>query len=140
VSEKKQAIVRSIYDEIWNSGDLKLVNGIFEPGSRLAGLGTSVPDNPEGLKRLVVMCREAFPDLVFSVTHQIAEGNTVATRWTATGTHRGEFLDVPPTGERFELSGVCYFRFKGNRIKEGEFGWNWTDLVEQLSVETVDGV
>ena len=41
----------------------------------------------------------AFPDARFALEDQIAEGDTVVSRWTARGTHRGEFLGIAPSGE-----------------------------------------
>src|SRR5262245_9305813 len=62
----------------------------------------SLGDHP-GLKPILErhpMMRAAFPDLTHKVDHQIAEGDTVATRVTMTGTHLGPFMGVAPTGRQ----------------------------------------
>jgi len=53
-----------------------------------------------------------------SVEEQIAEGDKVVTRWSATGTHRGELMGVPPTGKRLSMTGIVISRCAGGRIVE----------------------
>ena len=67
----------------------------------------------------------AFPDLVVTVEDQIAEGDRVVTRWTARGTHGGEFLGIPPTGKEFTFKGVDIVRIVDGKIVEG---WDVPDL------------
>jgi predicted ester cyclase len=68
------------------------------------------------LKQYAAMNLGAFPDARVTVEDQIAEGEMVVTRWTATGTHTGELLGIPPTGRRIEISGMTINRFSGSRI------------------------
>jgi predicted ester cyclase len=44
------------------------------------------------------MWREAFPDLRVQLEDAVAEGDKVVARFTTTGTHRGAFMGLPPTG------------------------------------------
>jgi predicted ester cyclase len=48
----------------------------------------------------------------------IAEGEMVAARWTTRATHRGEFMDVPPTGNKIDVTWFGIFRLSGGRIVE----------------------
>ena len=50
--------------------------------------------------------RAGFPDLHFTVEDQIAEGDMVVTRWTARGTHTGEFQSIPATGKAIRVAGT----------------------------------
>src|ERR1051325_5384071 len=52
----------------------------------------------------------AFPDAHITVEDDISAGDIVASRWTLTGTHRGEFQGVPPTGRPIQASGVDFSR------------------------------
>ena len=52
------------------------------------------------------MYRSAFPDIRFETGKMICEGDTVAHRWTLTGTHEGALMGVEPTGRRVEVAGV----------------------------------
>lgn len=52
---------------------------------------------PEGIKRYVATMRAAFPDLRVTVEDRVAEGEEVATRYTASGTHEDDLMGIAPT-------------------------------------------
>ena len=55
---------------------------------------------PEGVKEFISTYRAAFPDAQITVEQQLAEGDLVATRWNARGTHEGELMGIQPTGKQ----------------------------------------
>ena len=61
---------------------------------------------PEDMKEYVSIFHSAFPDFRVTLDDQIAEGDKVVNRWTARGTHRGEFQGIPPTGKEVEFTGI----------------------------------
>ena len=63
--------------------------------------------------------RSAFPDVLFTVEDQIAEGNMVVTRWTARGTHKGVFRGIPPTGKHAMTTGISVTRVAYGKFVEG---------------------
>lgn len=54
----------------------------------------------QGVKQAISIDRTGFPDLHFEIEDQLAEGDKVVSRWTITGTHRGEWVGIPPTGKQ----------------------------------------
>jgi predicted ester cyclase len=60
----------------------------------------------------------AFPDTQITIGDLLVEGDTVATRWTARGTHQGELIGVPPNGNRVEISGITISRIEGGKVAE----------------------
>jgi predicted ester cyclase len=74
----------------------------------------------------------AFPDTVSVVRDMIAEGDRVAARWTTQATHRGEFMDVPPTGNRIDVTWYGIFRLSGGRIVESWDTFNVVEMMQQL--------
>jgi predicted ester cyclase len=58
----------------------------------------------------------AFPDLAFSVTDQISLEDEVVCFLRASGTWRGEFAGIPPTGRHFTARIVDRIRFSGASI------------------------
>ena len=69
----------------------------------------------------------AFPDLNYSITNIIAEEDKVVVQCMATGTHKGEFQGVPPTGKKINVMAFGLYR-----IANGKFVENW-GLVDNLA-------
>src|SRR5579859_7511828 len=87
--------------------------------------------NAEGLKSFNRMLRTAFPDWHSTLEELIAEGDSVAERWTGRGTHQGVFQGIPPTGKRVEVPGVVY-RIRGGAIAEFRGSFDGLRLLQQL--------
>ena len=81
-----------------------------------------LPPGVEGVKHWVRTLRRAFPDLCAIVEDEIAEGDTVVQRLTLSGTHRGTFLGVPPTGRRATWQLVAIQRLG----RDGRFAEHWS--------------
>jgi steroid delta-isomerase-like uncharacterized protein len=84
----------------------------------------------DALRETVLDMRTAFPDLNVAIYDVIANGNNVSARWTLTGTHRGEWNGIAPTGKRVEATGLSFMRIKDDKIQES---WNiWDRLSMRL--------
>ena len=132
-TEANKAIVRRFYDEVWVGGNLDAADEVFAADYVRHDLrATQAEPGPEGQKRIAADFRAAFPDLSFAVDFLLAEGDLVAGRWTATGTHLGSWAGVAPTGRTMRLSAINVFRFADGKVVEL---WNHRDdlgLMEQL--------
>ncbi|AHG75801.1 hypothetical protein X808_12780 [Mannheimia varigena USDA-ARS-USMARC-1296] len=64
-----------------------------------------------GFLAVVHFLRSGFADVHWKLEEAVAEGNTVAVRWTCSGTHSGEFMGIPPTGKRFSICTMNFYRF-----------------------------
>jgi predicted ester cyclase len=125
VSEENKVLVRRWLEEVFTLGDLGRINEFCTPNYILHD--PSFPRDvygPEGAKRYVATYRAAFPDARFAVEDQIAEGDKVVTRWTARGTHQGEFLGIAPTGDEVAVSGIEFDRVVEGRIDEAWVGYH----------------
>jgi steroid delta-isomerase-like uncharacterized protein len=87
------------------------------------------PLDAEGHRMYSLAMETAFPDLDRKVEDLLAEGDRVAARWTATGTHRGVFNGIPPTGKVATSSGITIFRIADGRIVEE---WGESDTLGLL--------
>lgn len=88
----------------------------------------------EGLKGFFRTMRSAFPDLKAEVVEMIATDDHVAMRYTISGTHKGEFQGVAPTGKSFEAAALQLARFENGRCLER---WGSTDelgMLKQLGI------
>lgn len=99
-AEELKAIVRRIPDEVFNKGNLSVLDEIIAPDfvnhTPLPGL----PDSGiEAMRALVHDTCAAFPDLRYTLEAEIVEGNTVVHLATGRGTNSGQFRGAPPTGK-----------------------------------------
>lgn len=81
------------------------------------------------LKAVFARLHQAFPDLQVTVQDMIAEGDKVAGRNSVTGTHRGEYMGIGPTGASVTYNEIFIFRFEAGRIVET---WGVVDVFSQL--------
>jgi steroid delta-isomerase-like uncharacterized protein len=123
-ADDNRNLVRRLLEEVWNSGNLGLVEEILATDFLRHGPPSleGVARGPEGFKQLVTMYRAAFPNLRISVEDQVAEGDKVVTRWTAHGTHGGELMGLSPTGKEIAVPGIII-----DRIREGKIHEEWVD-------------
>jgi steroid delta-isomerase-like uncharacterized protein len=81
----------------------------------------------------------AFPDTQTTTEDLIAEGDKVVERYTARGTHTGDFMGVPPTGKKFSIESIVIYRFANGKIVEM---WGLNDvqsLMMQLGLMSAPG-
>jgi steroid delta-isomerase-like uncharacterized protein len=128
-----KATARWFY-EACNSGNLQLLDDMLSPEIVAHGaLPAGVPNRGvEPYRRTITMFRSAFPDARWEVHDVIAEGATAAVRVTMSGTHKGAFLGVAPTGRQVRYPGMDFFRFADGKIVGH---WTATDdlsLLQQL--------
>jgi predicted ester cyclase len=69
----------------------------------------------EPYRQFMVMYLRAFPDLHFTIDQMVASGDYVVTRYTATGTHRGELQSIPPTNRHAETHGCTVAEIRNGR-------------------------
>jgi predicted ester cyclase len=88
--EGNKALVRRFYEEVWNRSNVDVANEVFADGYVRHDLRPSeAKPGGAGQVRIAADFRRAFPDLAFRVDLMVAEGDLVAARWTAEGTHSG---------------------------------------------------
>ena len=135
-----RALIARIADELWNQGDLSVVDEIMAPGGAYHG-----PHMPGGTgdretwRRAVGTYLTAFPDSHVTFDELVSCGDTVVGRWRATGTHRGPLPGVEPTGRRIEIGGITIYRLEGGRVVEA---WEQLDMLgmwRQIGVVEVPG-
>jgi steroid delta-isomerase-like uncharacterized protein len=76
------------------------------------------PLDADGHRQYSEVMSRAFPDLERTIEDLVAEGDKVVARWTARGTHDGDFNGIPPTGKTAHSSGITIFRIADGRIVE----------------------
>jgi steroid delta-isomerase-like uncharacterized protein len=138
--EANKALVRRFYEEVWDRGNLDVADEVFAPEYVRHDFRGGEPEPAAaGQKNIAAAFRTAFPDLSFKVDFVFGEGDLVAGRWTATGTHLGPWTGVDATGRSMRFSGINVFRFADGKVVEI---WNHRDdlgLMEQLGARVYAG-
>lgn len=123
-------------EEAWLEGNLDAFDEVYAedylwhrpPFPDIGGL--------EALKESVAGMREAYSDLKISYDEMVAEGDTIAYRYTWRGRHTGQSpsLPIPPTGREVELVGTVVVHIAGGKVVE-EFEYSdYLGFLQQLDV------
>jgi len=84
----------------------------------------------------------AFPDLHVTIHDMIAEGDSVAVRWSFSGTHTGDMPGEPPipaTGKKIEVQAMAVHRVAGDKLAETWVNFDVMGMLMQLGVIPAPG-
>jgi steroid delta-isomerase-like uncharacterized protein len=132
VSENK-AKFQLLYDEILNKGNLDAFDELCAPNFVKHAIPPSPDYGIEGSKQSVLMLRKAFPDIKYTVEDMIEDGDKLVARWSAKGTHKGEFMGIPPTGKQVFFSGIEIIRVEDGKAVEEWEELDRAGLMQQLT-------
>ena len=133
-SENKQ-VVRKLFNDLLNKGNLAVADEII--AAHHVHHDPATPDfgkGPEGQKQVISLYRNAFPDLKFTIDHMIDADDFVTTRYTSTGTHKGELWGIASTDKTIKVGGMAINRISRGRIVETWVIWDALGLMQQLGV------
>lgn len=137
-AEENKALVHCFIEEIVNKGNMAVADEIFAEDFVLhIGRGTFSNQGPEVPKKVFTILRTGFPDLNLTIDDMISEGDKIAVRFSGNGTHKGEFMGVPPTGKKVFFSVIDIFRFVGGKIAEVWSILDMLDVWEQISAQAI---
>jgi steroid delta-isomerase-like uncharacterized protein len=137
--EENKAIFRRYVEEVGNEGNLELVDEIFDRYASHQPEGHVEERGPEDVKRFMGEFHAAFPDFHTTIEDQIAEGDKVVTRWTARGTHQGDFRGIPATGNQITVTGIGIFRFSDGKVVESWDNFDQLGMMRQLGAIPAPG-
>ncbi|MFQ5825053.1 MAG: ester cyclase [bacterium] len=135
VEEQNKELMRKSFQE-WNKGNFDF----FMEATTPAYVYYSPSGNPNPMSREetvenVKVFWKGFPDISVNIEELIAVGDKIIVRLIARGTHEGEFMGIPATGNKIEFSGIII-----SRIENGKFVEEWEEmdtlgLMMQLGME-----
>jgi len=125
------------HERIWveglNRGDVSVADAAFVPDCVVHITGVPAPFRGVGpWKEFVAGILTAFPDIHFTIEDQLVQGDQVAFRWHATGTHKGSLGAAPPTGKTVALDGLVLDRIVDGRVQERWEQWDQSIMLQQL--------
>jgi len=135
-AEENKAVVRRYYEQIWNEGDLAVIEECFAPEVHVQGQYVGWNGLRDGLSQWLT----AFPELRHHVDHLVAEGDIVAANIHFTGTHRGVFDSGGlgpwmPTGRSVNVREMNFFRIAEGKVVEFWVMWDKIIFAQQLGMD-----
>ena len=119
--EQNKQVVRQVF-EFYNQQEIEKVEKLFSP-KHVFHFPGAPPMDWNSHKQFIVGLSKVFPDLHFKVEDILTEGDKVAYRLTVSGTHKGEFLGIPPTSKKVSLSSTGI-----SDIIDGKVAEDWVDV------------
>lgn len=133
--QENKALGRRYMEELWSQGNLAIADEIISADCVVHDPSTPVQRRgPAGEKEAVRLYRDAYPDLRFEIADMIAEGDMVAIRFRAGGTHKGSLMGIAPTGKQTAVTGMSMARIVSGKIAEGWVNYDALGLMQQLGV------
>jgi steroid delta-isomerase-like uncharacterized protein len=133
-------IVRRFFEEVFNEGNLDVIDRMFTRDFILSHPEPGYGSDLKTLKAMTVAYRTAFPDLQMKIEDEVTEGNKVAIRFSARGTHLGPMADIPPSGKIIDMRGIAIYRIENGRIAQDWVEYDELGMLRQMGVvPTLDG-
>lgn len=121
--------------EAWNAHDLDRAVALYAPNYEGIDVGEASPQHGrQAARQALERYFAAFPDLHFTPEETIIQGNRVAVTWSAQGTHRGRFMNIPPTGRAVVVRGVTVLTIEENQAQRGILMWDVAGLLRSLGL------
>ncbi|WP_338729671.1 ester cyclase [Haladaptatus sp. DJG-WS-42] len=86
----------------------------------------------EGFRQNIEQYFAAFPDMDITIEDLIEEGDKVVTRWSGTGTHKGELMGIAPTDKSITVTGLDIERYEDGMLTESWSSFDALGLMRQL--------
>jgi steroid delta-isomerase-like uncharacterized protein len=134
--EMNVALVRRIYEEGLNGGDLTVLDQLVDEHFVDHSLFPSSGSGRDAFKQRFTTVRTAFPDANMTLEDGIGAGDKVVIRWTLRGTHTGPFASIAPTSRHIVVTGINITRIEGGKVVEHWASFDHMGLLQQLGVMT----
>jgi predicted ester cyclase len=129
--EEHKALVRRFVEEFWSAGNLAAADELIAEDALITLPGMGQVDHAT-LKGFARTLRGAFPDWHSTLEELVGEGETIAERWTGTGTHQSEFQGIAPTGMHVQVPGAVFYRIASGKIVEFRGLFDGLAMMRQL--------
>jgi steroid delta-isomerase-like uncharacterized protein len=131
-----KALERHFWEE-WNKGKaaaMTALDATFATDLVFHGGSGRVFHGLEDFKQYQSVFYNAFPDNHATIDDLLVEGDKAVLRYTLTGTHKGEFMGVPPTNRNMTMWVIEIDRFAGGKVVEGWSRYDTLGIMQQLGV------
>jgi predicted ester cyclase len=139
-TEQNKAFVRKMVEEVFNQGNVSQIDEYMAHNFvEHEELPPGIPRDREGVKQLTTMLHSGFPDFKATIDDIVAEGDKVVIRQTWSGSHKGEFMGIPPTGRRVSFGVIDILRISDGKCVEHWGQMDSMSLMQQLGAIPAPG-
>ncbi len=119
----------------WNSHDVEKILAFYDENfeSDVVSEDYSYHDH-RSVSEMAWRFFKAFPDLHFELKESLEQGDKISLLWVGTGTHKGTYNHIPPTGKRLQVNGTSFLEVKNGRITRATFLWDGADMLRQMGL------
>jgi steroid delta-isomerase-like uncharacterized protein len=135
LEEQNKEIVKHAW-ELYGKKDFEALKELYAP--EFVYYSPSATPKPVSIEETIEfgkMIFKAAPDSSWTIEELLAAGDTVIARWTYRGTHEGEFIGIPPTGNKVEFGGITITRIENGKIVEDWEDYDMLGFMQQLGME-----
>ena len=115
---ENKAVVRRLIEEVYNQDNLEAVDELMTPDIFNHAAVSEHQHGIDGFKHVIKWVRTFSSDVHYDIDDIIAEGDNIAVRMAHSGTHTGSVRGIPPTGKRFSVDYVHWFRLAEGKVAE----------------------
>ncbi len=137
-TEENKALLRRVH-EAFNKAGTATMDQYFAPDFVEHELPPGMPQTLEGTKMFLGTLFAAFPDRHFQADDMVAEGDKVVAHVWVSGTHKGEFQGMPPTGKQIKVEAFDMVRVAGGKLVEHWGVFDALGLMQQLGAIPAPG-
>lgn len=133
VDDGAVAVVRRLFDDIFNSGNVETIPEIVAPD--VVGHDAASPRpvrGVESVRQVALLFHAAFANLHVSMDEVIAAGGSVGVRWRLRGVHQGTFMGVEASGRDVDVGGMILYRVAEGKIVEYWGVFDTSGLMRQV--------
>jgi C-1 hydroxylase len=127
-AEENKALIRRFNEEAFNGHSVEARARFLGPNFAINGRIVDPARSRQNFASLFT----AFPDFHRTKEDTVAEGDKVVARYTATGTHQGEYMGVPATGKKVSFSWITIYRIADGKVAEEWLLFDQLGLLQQL--------
>ncbi len=138
-ADPAETLLLDFFDDVWARGNADAV------GHYLSNDFTFVPPpgyepTRAGYQKLVHDMHTAFPDLQGDIIDVTGNHGTAAGHWIMEGTHRSEWMGIPPTGRKVRMEGLAIDNIKDGHITREYVVQDMMDFLAQLGITDLTAV
>ena len=116
IPSKNKEIVKEFITMVFHNHDLGNLDGIMRDD--YIQHNADVPQGKKGFIEFFEKCFQAIPDFRYTLKKIVSDGDIVMTFSITTGTHTGEWIGQPATGNKLHFDVVDIFRIQDGQIAE----------------------